>query len=69
MVEDAVNHRLYFRIKAMSDVGEVDKDEYASFGCEIEEKCNVWALRIDTGFWGKMDVDKFRMGLSRGEET
>ena len=45
MVEDAINHRLYFRIEAMSDVGEVDKDEDAGFGCEIKEKCNVWALR------------------------
>ena len=69
MVEDAINHRLYFRIEAMSDVGEVDKDEDAGFGCEIKEKFNVWALRIDAGFWGKVYVDKFRMRLSRGEKA
>ena len=69
MVKDAINHRLYFRIEAMGDVCEVDKDEDAGFGCEIKEECNVWALRIDTGFWRKMDVDKFRMWLSRGEKV
>ena len=51
MVEYAVNHRLYFSVKAMSDVSEVDKDEYARFGREIKEESNMWALRIDTGVW------------------
>ena len=53
MVEDAVNHRLYCRIKVMSDVGEVDKYEYACFGCEIKKESNMWALRINAWFWGK----------------
>ena len=69
MAENAINHRLYFSIEAMGDVSEVDKDEYASFGCEVEEECDVWALRIYTCFWRQVDVYKFRMGLSRGEET
>ena len=69
MVKDAINYRLYFRVEAMSDIGEVNKDEDAGFGCEIKEECNVRTLRIDAGFWGKVDVDKFRMRLSRGEKA
>ena len=51
VVDDAINHHLYFCIEAVSDVSEVDKDEYAGFESEVKEECNMWALRIDAGFW------------------
>ena len=29
----------------------------------------MWALRVDAGFTGEVNINKFGMGLSRGKET
>ena len=35
----------------------------------MKEESNALILCIDAGFWGKMKINDFGMGLNKGEKT